>query len=111
MSDEDIPDRIRARAVETGADIVILPERVDEQSGKGVYAQDNLLLVKRLKQEGVNAEYLDASADRYFVTQKSAILLLAGTIGIGIVSSAAWGGIKKTVLLVRGNSHDPSRST
>ncbi|MGL5827424.1 MAG: hypothetical protein ACRCYU_21840 [Nocardioides sp.] len=82
------------------------PVRVDEQTGKGVYAQYTLLLVKRLKHEGINAEYLDASADRYFVTQKSALLVLAGTIGVGIVSSAAWDGILKVVSLVRGKGND-----
>jgi hypothetical protein len=102
MSDQDIADRIRARAVETGADIVILPERVEEQTGKGVYGQDTLFLVKRLRREGINADYLDASPDRCFVTQRSALLVLAGTIGIGIVTNAAWDGIKMVVALARG---------
>ena len=75
MSDEGIADRIRARTAETGADIFILPEHVHEQTGTGVYAQDTLFLVKRLRREGINAEYLDASADRYFVTQRSALLI------------------------------------
>jgi hypothetical protein len=105
--DNDLAERIRLRASETGADIVILPERIHEGTGKGVYAQDTLLLVKRLKSEGVRAEYLDTSSDRYFVTQKSAVLTVLGAIGIGLVTNAAWDGAKKIVSLLRGTNTDP----
>lgn len=107
MSVDELAQRIRSRAAETGADVVILPERVDQQRGKGVYAQDSLFLVKRLRREGINADYLDPSEDRYFVTQKSALLTLAATVGIGIATNAAWDGVKKVVSLVRGKSNSP----
>ncbi|UUZ58715.1 hypothetical protein [Nocardioides sp. B-3] len=107
MSVDELAQRIRARAAETGADVVILPEGVDQQTGKGVYAQDTLLLVKRLRHEGINADYLDRTADRYFVTQKSALLTLAATVGIGIATNAAWDGVKKVVSLMRGNGNSP----
>lgn len=107
MEDLDLTERIRARIEQTGADFVVLPERVHEQTGKGVYAQGSLFVVKRLRSEGVNAAYLDEPENRYFVTEKSAIVTALGVIGIGIITNAAWDGIKALVSLIRGTSNDP----
>lgn len=65
----EVGERIRAPIAATGADVVVLPIRVDERYGKSVYSQQDVLIVKRLKAEGIRAAYLDDSEDRVFVAQ------------------------------------------
>lgn len=95
--DADLVELIRSRATAEQVDLVVLPLRVDELSGRAVYAENALFLVKRLRAEGVKAAYLDDPDDRIFVSQNSAVLTAVGSIALGIVGSAAYDGLKALV--------------
>jgi hypothetical protein len=92
--DTKLAERIRLRAAAEQVDLVVLPLRVDERSGRAVYAENALLLVKRLRAEGVRAAYLDNPDGRAFVSQKSAVLAAVGSLALGVVGSAAYDGLK-----------------
>ena len=65
--------------------------RVD---GRGVYTQSSLLMVKRMKAAGIDAEFLDATDERTFEVKKGAFAAAALAVVLGVASSAAWDGIK-----------------
>ena len=95
--DADLVEQIRSRATAEQVDLVVLPLRVDERSGRAVYAENTLFLVKRLRAEGVRAAYLDDPDDRVFVSENSAVLTAVGSLALGIVGSAAYDGLKALV--------------
>lgn len=95
--DADLVVQIRSRATAEQVDLVVLPLRVDERSGRAVYAENTLFLVKRLRAEGVRAAYLDDPDDRVFVSENSAVLAAVGSLALGIVGSAAYDGLKALV--------------
>lgn len=103
-----VGDRIRARIAATGADVVVLPIRVDARNGKNVYSQQDVLIVKRLKAEGIRAAYLDDSEDRVFESLNSAELVIAGTLVLGIATNFAYDALKAIVKRMwrRSNSND-----
>lgn len=92
-----IGERIRARIAATGADIVVLPFRVDQHTGKSVYSQENVLIVKRLKAEGINATFLDDRDDRVFESLNSAELVLGATLALGLATNLAYDVLKLAV--------------
>jgi hypothetical protein len=88
----DIDAAVIARAEASPAPIVVLP--VSHVGGQGVYTQTSILLVKRLRAGGFNAEFLDPPESRTFEVKKSALTVVIVSIALNIVSSAAWDAIK-----------------
>ncbi len=88
----DVDPDILRRAQEAGNGVVILPVRM--ANGKAVYTSSSVLVVKLLKAEGVDAEFLDESSQRVFEEKNSIEVALGAAFVIGIASTAAWDGIK-----------------
>lgn len=87
----DIDPEIAAQARTIQGSVVVMPvHRVD---GRGVYTQSSILMVKRLRAAGVEAEFLDSADQRTFEVKKSIEALIL-TVVLGVASSAAWDGIK-----------------
>ncbi len=87
-----IDPELIARAAEADHEIVVLPDRYVD--GKGVYPQSTVMVVKELRQLGVDAVFLDPPERRTFEMKKSAVAALAIAFGISLGASAAWDGIK-----------------
>lgn len=87
-----VNDKFRWLEVVAGppAGVVVAPFRRDER-GRGVYHEATVSLVKNLRTEGVEADFLDSSDHRTFLAQKSADVAFAYVIGI--LSSASWAAI------------------
>ena len=88
----ELPSEDLERAREAGSAVVILPRRRADD-GRGVYGEATLFLVKELRANGIDAEYLD-SGERLFEVKKSALVAAVATIALGIASAGAWDAIK-----------------
>jgi hypothetical protein len=77
-------------------DVVVLPSAVRDD-GLGLYDDSLIDLVKELKAEGVDAAYAHTRDQRSWTGKKS-FTFVAGSIAIGIVSSAGWEGIRLLLL-------------
>lgn len=103
----DQATQIREQVARVGADLVILPQRREPGSGRGIYAEDDLFLVKRLRREGINATYLDDVENRAFVSLNSAFGELANELAVGIVGAAAYDALR--YLVARVTDRDAAR--
>jgi hypothetical protein len=74
--------------------LLVLPLHEDED-GIGVYPEETLTLVKRLRADGVSARYLHPPELRRFEGRKGVIADAAYTVVLGVLSSAAWDGVKR----------------
>jgi len=79
------------RILDVGNDVVLLPINVDDEVG--IYPQSSVFSAKDLRQAGIDAAFLDPSANRRFVLQQSADVLL--TLAIGVASNAVWAGLSR----------------
>ncbi|WP_340696865.1 hypothetical protein [Cellulosimicrobium funkei] len=75
------------------AGLVVLPYGRDAH-GRGLYPANSLLLEKRLRSAGFKVTYADAAGRRLFEARHSAIIDAALAVGLGILTSAAWDGVK-----------------
>jgi hypothetical protein len=85
----DVIDKARAQ----DAMLVVLPGRRAED-GRGIYGEASLFLVKELRAANVNAAYLDPPKQRLFEVKESAWVDALVSIGLGIVTNAAWDAVK-----------------
>lgn len=76
------------------ATVLVLPLHEDED-GNGVYPEETLSLVKRLRVDGAKASYLHPPERRRFEGRKGVIADAVYTVALGVVSSAAWDGVKR----------------
>lgn len=89
----ELPAQDVERARDAAHAVVVLPRsRADD--GRGVYGEATLFLVKELRAEGIDADYLDPTEDRLFEVKKSALVAALVTIALGIASAGAWDAIK-----------------
>lgn len=97
IADPGIVERARGRA----AEVVVLPLR--EGRNGGVYSVGTLMLVKALREAGVNAAFLHDPESRTFeVKESAAVDLVLIPLAVGMLSSASWDLVK--ALLLRGGS-------
>jgi len=87
--------------------LLVLPLREDE-CGNGIYPEGTLALVKRLRAEGVDAGYLHPPERRLFEGRKGVILDAVASLALGVMSSAAWDGLKR---MFRGRSEGKLKVT
>lgn len=90
-----VPEDYLERGALLPASVVVWPLR--EVEGVGIYSQDVVTLVKRLRAEGVEATYLHPADSRVFEVKKGLVLDAAVAIGLNILSSAAWAGITRVL--------------
>ena len=85
------------------ADFVVIPSGRDDE-GRGHYPNDALFLVKRLRAAGFRVAYSDPPGRRLFEARHSAVVEAIAAVGLGILTSAAWDGVKWLVQRVRRNA-------
>jgi hypothetical protein len=73
------------------ADLLVLPREIDE-AGRGLYHDSVLDLVKQLRRDGVNADYLHSRDNRSWIGEKSIGPYVLDFV-IGLASNGAWEGI------------------
>jgi hypothetical protein len=61
---------------------------------RGIYGESTLFLGKELRAGGLEADYLDEAGKRLFEAKKGLIVEGLLTVSLGVVSAAAWDGIK-----------------
>lgn len=91
----DVPEDLVIRARDLGAAVVILPVR--HVDGLAVYPEASVTIVKELRSMGVDAQYLDAPADRTFEVKKSGLETAIATLVFGVASNAAWDAMKALI--------------
>lgn len=74
----------RAEALNTG--VVVLP--LDDSGPKALYSEPSVMLVKRLRALGADAEFAHAPQDRVFEVKKGAEIIV--DLVIGIAAAASW---------------------
>ncbi|MGC2206910.1 MAG: hypothetical protein WA724_03535 [Candidatus Dormiibacterota bacterium] len=79
--------------IEHGASLVVLPARIVD--GHPIYSSASGHLVKALRANGIDAEFLDPPGDRAFELKKSAEVVTASAYVLGIASNASWDLIKR----------------
>jgi hypothetical protein len=75
-------------------DLVVLPLREDE-NGNGIYPENTVTLVKRLRANGVDAHYLHPPERRRFEGRNGFVEIAVVSVILGVLSSAAWDGLKR----------------
>jgi hypothetical protein len=78
--------------VDVSFDVIVLPEEVTAD-GNGLYRDSVTDLAKRLRLEGVSAEYLHSKANRQWIGERGAADIILNFV-LGIASSAGWDAVK-----------------
>ena len=93
VTEVPVPSSLMEESAAGQGDVLVLPVRVDA-NGNGVYPEETLFLVKRLAAAGASASYLHGPEQRLFEGRKGVIADAVATLILGIVSTAAWDGVK-----------------
>lgn len=83
-------------------DLVILPVGRDE-GGRGHYSADTVFLGKRLCAAGYRVAYADPPGRRLFEVRKSAVTTALVSVALGLLTNAAWDGVKWLAGRIRRN--------
>jgi hypothetical protein len=76
--------------------VLVLPLREDA-SGNGIYPEESGSLVKQLRAAGMDAAYQHRPEQRLFEGRKGFIPDAVYTVILGVLSSAAWDGVKRLI--------------
>ncbi|MDY6948933.1 MAG: hypothetical protein SXG53_24835 [Pseudomonadota bacterium] len=74
-------------------DLVILPIGRDDK-GRGLYPGDTVFLGKNLRAAGYRVAYADPPGRRLFDVRKSAVAAAVVGVALGLLTNAAWDGVK-----------------
>jgi hypothetical protein len=92
---EELDPAVVERARAKGTSIVVLPARI--VGDRSVYSGASANLVKAMRANGIDAQFLDPPEDRAFELKKSGELVQAGAYVLGIASAASWDLIKRVL--------------
>jgi hypothetical protein len=90
----DPPRYLDAQLLPNDDAILILPIRQTDD-GRGIYPESVVTLVKRLRASGVNARFMHPPERRLFEAQMGVMTDVVAPIVLGVLSSAAWDGLKR----------------
>lgn len=90
---------VARRAVESGADVVVLP--IGRRDDKAVYSDSSIDIAKVLRGAGLQLAFLDPDDQRIYEVKKGATTDIVIAFAVNLASSGAWDAIKAVLAATR----------